>query len=145
MRYLLLVLLLLGSSAPAFALYKCNSGGKTTYTDSSCANGTSSDLGDISDKATPSNLAQAHEQNAQDKRKLKELETARHRREAAEERQQRKLAKAADNKRKKCASLQLKKKWSNEDAANATSKNRQKAIRRARRLAEKYELECGKR
>lgn len=144
MRYLLFVFLLLGSSAPAFAVYKCNSGGKTSYTDSSCANGTSSDLGDISNKATPSDLAQAHEQNTQDKRKLKKLETARHKREAVEERQQQKMAKAADSKRKKCASLQLKKKWGNEDAANATGKNREKARLRARRLAEKYDLECGK-
>lgn len=145
MRRILLTTLLLSFSLPVLAVYKCEIGDKVTYSDTPCINGKSHDLGGQANKSNASDVAKANEQNAQEKSKLKQLETARHKREAEEEKQQQKLAQAAASKKKKCTSLELKKKWSAEDAANASGKKRESAKRKARRMAEKYEMECGKR
>ncbi|MGZ5818998.1 MAG: hypothetical protein ACXWJD_09660 [Burkholderiaceae bacterium] len=143
MYRLLFASVLFAFSIPALALYKCEAGDKITYIDAPCTMGKSQDLGSTTGKTPASDLAKANEQNAQDKSRLKQLETARHKREAEEEKQQHKLDAAAQNKKKRCGSLALKKKWSKEDAAHATGKKEETAKRKARRAAEKYELECG--
>ncbi|HEY8101858.1 MAG TPA: DUF4124 domain-containing protein [Burkholderiaceae bacterium] len=145
MRRLLFASLLLSFSFPALAVYKCEAGDKITYSDAPCATGKSVDLGNKTSTSAASDIAKAKEQNTQEKKQLKELETARHKREAAEDKQQEKLMKTAAGKKKKCASLELKKKWSNEDAANASVKKQESAKRKVHRAEEKYELECGKR
>jgi hypothetical protein len=144
MRRILITTLLFLFSLPAFAVYKCEIGDKVTYSDAPCINGKSHDLGDQSTKSNAVDVAKANEQNAKEKSKLKQLETARHKREAEEDKQQQKLVRAAASKKKKCASLELQRKWKNEDAANASVKKQESAKRKAHRAAEKYELECGK-
>jgi hypothetical protein len=138
----LLAALLLSLSLPALAVYKCETSGKVIYSDAPCLKGNSTDLGDIANKSTAADIAQANSQNSQEKKQLKQLETARHKREAEDDKQQQKIAKAEASKKKKCASLALKKKWSKENAENATGKKRESAKRKAHQLAEKYELEC---
>lgn len=144
MRQFLLASLLAVISLPALAVYKCEVDGKVTYSDAHCTSGKSVDLGEQAPTSTAADIAKANEQNAQEKSKLKQLETARHRREAKEEKQQRKIANATAIKRKKCASLELKRKWSHEEMANASGKKRERAQRNARHTEEKYLLECGK-
>lgn len=144
MRRLLFTALLFSFSLPAFAIYKCAAGDKTAYSDTPCMNGQSLDLGNKSDKNSASDIAKAKEQNEKEKHQVKLLETARHKREATEEKQQQKLAQTVERKRKKCASLAMQMKWGNEDAASTIGKKQESAKRKARRLKEKYELECGK-
>jgi hypothetical protein len=143
MRYPLIGAFLLTFSLPAFAVYKCESGDKVIYGDAPCANGKSYDLGDKSSHSTASDIAKANEQNLEEKSKLKHLENTRHKKEAAEEKQQQKIAKAEVRKKKKCASLELKKKWNHEDMANMTGKQHESAKRKEIRLKEEYVLECG--
>jgi len=140
----ILASLFLFVSCPALAVYKCESGGKTIYSDAPCATGQSSDLGDIADKSSPEDVAKARQLHAQEKAKVKQLEKARHQREAQDEKRQQQALKAAAAKKKKCAALEQKKKWSAEDAASASIKRLEQAKLRARRAAEKYEMECGK-
>lgn len=144
MRQFLLASLLIAISLPALAIYKCEVNEKIIYSDARCANGKSVDLGEQAPQSTAADITKANEQNAQEKNKLKQLETARHKREAEEEKQQHKIANATASKKKKCASLELKKKWSHEEMANATGKKRENAQRKARRLDEKFALECSK-
>jgi hypothetical protein len=138
------LILLFSFSLPAFAVYKCENGGKVTYSDTTCMTGKSLDLGNQANSSSAADIARTQAQNAHEKKELRELETARHKREATEEKEQKKLAKTAEAKRKKCASLALKKKWSDEDLTRAAGKSQEKALVRAHRAAEKYELECGK-
>jgi hypothetical protein len=140
----LLLCLLVSVSAPAMAVYKCESRGKTTYSDTPCVEGKSQELSNRQIvTASESDTAEAQRQLAQDKREARRLESARLRREAAEEKERSRIAKAHASKKKQCASLALRKKWSDEDAADAAGKSAEKARRNARRAAEKYELECG--
>jgi hypothetical protein len=144
MLYSLIVAFLLSFSLPAFAIYKCESGDKVIYGDAPCNNGKSYDLGDKTSHSSASDIAKANEQNIEEKSKLKHLENARHKKEAAEEKQQQKIAKAEVSKKKKCTSLELRRKWNHEDMANSAGKKHESAKRKETRLKEEYELECGK-
>jgi hypothetical protein len=135
---------LLLCTAPAFAAaYKCQSNGKTVYSDAPCPDGDAVDLkntpgGTVSD----AQVKQSTQQAAHNKAELKRLEKDRHKREAAEEKEQKKASKEQAAKRKKCASLAMKKKWAEDDAAASVGKKSDKARTKARRLAEQYALEC---
>lgn len=135
----LLVLAL--NSAPALAAYKCESGGKISYGDEPCRSGTTVAL---PEPPGGDDAAQAKMRAAREKREAERLENARHKREAAEEKLRTRIAKADAARRKKCQSLAMSRKWSEEDAAAATGKSAEKAKRKARRKAEQYEAECGK-
>lgn len=138
----LLIALLLSCCTPAFAIYKCETGGKTSYSDTPCPNGTIMDAAKLA--PPPTDSLQAERQLAQQKKEAGQLRQARQQREAAEERQQHKQARAYAAKQKKCTSSALRKKWAEEDAAQANGKAAPKAVRTARRATEKHELECGK-
>lgn len=140
MLRILLIFSLASFSAPSWAIYKCESGGATLYTEAPCPGGKSMHL---SDSGNPADAAQAQQQTAKEKKELARLETARHKREAIEEKEQERASRAAGARQKKCASLAQRKKWMMEDAANATGKSAAKANLKVRRMAEKYELECG--
>jgi hypothetical protein len=101
----------------------------------------------INDKAnaSASDASQAERQLAREKNELKQLENARHKHEAKDEKRQRQAERYDAAMRKKCASLAQRKKWSEEDAAKGGTINSiEKAKTKARRIAEQYELECGK-
>lgn len=143
MLRILLAVLLLSLSAAAAAAYKCEAGGKTTYSETPCPGGKTVDLNDndAMHAASPETV-QAQRQLAAEKKKVHQLETARHQREAKEARRQQSAARTDARKKQKCAALELRKKWSEEDLARATGKNTEKAKLRTRRMHEKYALEC---
>lgn len=135
-----LVISLLTFSTPALAIYKCESGGRIVYSDTPCSNGKSTtlniDAGPLGDPDT------ARDQVEQDKRQLQQLESARQKQDAIDDREHRRRQKAHAAKQKKCADLALKRKWAEEDVTNAHPKSVERARRSARRAAEKHELEC---
>ncbi|WP_019141422.1 DUF4124 domain-containing protein [Noviherbaspirillum massiliense] len=137
----LLLCALLCLSAPAMAVYKCEAGGKVTYSDKPCAGGRQIDLGP---GVSPSDTTQANSQLAQEKAKLAQLESERHKREAKEEKEQQKLARVARAKQNRCMAMARRRNAADEDAAAATGKAHDKAMRRLRRIVEEYEAECRK-
>jgi hypothetical protein len=140
-----LIFLLALVAAPAFAIYKCESNGQVTYGDAACRGSKALSLeNSIDTEVRASNVVNAKEQLAREKKEVTRLEKERHKREAAEEKEQTKIAKSDAVKRKRCSTLALRKKWADEDGAAATGKSREKAQRKARRAAETHQAECGK-
>ncbi len=131
--------LLASFSIPGLAIYKCESAGTTTYSEVPCPGGK---LMDLDDKPNESEAAKSSQQSAKEKQQLIRLENARHKREAVEEKAKQRAARAAAAKERKCASLAQRKNWLQEDAAKASGKSAEKAKLKARRMAEKYQLEC---
>jgi hypothetical protein len=142
LRIVLLSLLVL-ICAPALAVYKCESGGTITYSDEPCRGGKVLELDNPASGKTPASSAE--HQAALDKREARRLEKERHQREAIESKEQQRVAYVNATMQKRCASLALQKKWSEEDAAATTGRSADRAMRKAQRSAEKYEAECGKR
>jgi len=140
MHKLALFCVLVLGSAPAMAIYKCEAGGKITYSDEACPGGRAVD---IQNGGKPV-ASDAGQRAAREKSELERLQQARRKEEAANQKEQAKIAKADAATHKKCATLAMRKKWGEEDAAAASLKSAEKAKRNARRKAEKYEAECGK-
>jgi hypothetical protein len=138
----LLIALLLSFCTPAFAIYKCEANGRISYNDTPCPE--SKHVNTVNASQLSSDPAQAERQLTQQKNEVRQLQQERRQRETAESKQQDRNARTYAAKQKKCASSALHKKWAEEDAAQASGKSISKATRKARRAAEKYELECGK-
>lgn len=138
----LLIALLLSFCTPAFAIYKCEANGRISYIDTPCPGGRL--ITTVPTTPTSSERAQAEHQLAQEKNQVRQLQQERRQREAAENKQQVRAARFYAVKQKKCTSAALHKKWAEEDAAQAGGKSVSKAVRKARRAAEKYEMECGR-
>lgn len=132
--------LLLTCSASSFAIYKCDSGGKTIYSDTECPGGRALAV----EAAAPAGAADARRQAREEKYVLDRLERARTKREAMEERERQRAAKSAAAQQKKCAALARKQRWAEEDATAATGRTTETARRKAQRKAEEYETECGR-
>jgi hypothetical protein len=126
-------------SSPAFAIYKCTSNGKVTYSDVLCLDGSTLV---IPTAPASSSLSQAKLQLEQQKTEVNRLEKERHKQATKEEHQQRQLTRIDASKQKKCTSLALHRKWATEDASNTSIKAAEKARRKARRAEEKYILNC---
>lgn len=142
---LFLLALLISFSAPALAIYKCESGGKITYSDAPCRGGKVLELQEpVTGKSPAADMASAKQEVAREKKELHRLEKERHKSEDEDDKRQQKIANAQAARQKKCTSLTMRRKWSEEDAATARGKSFEKAKRKARRQVEKYELECGK-
>lgn len=143
MPSLLLSFILLFVSAPALAIYKCESGGKTSYSDLPCPDTTSnSKSGRIIIPPAPTDTRAAQEKLMQDKRRLQALETQRSKEAAAAEKERQKIVKEQERKRKRCATLEQRTRWAQEDAARASLKRMAREQRKAQRTAEKQQLEC---
>jgi hypothetical protein len=140
----LLIALLLTFCTPAFAIYKCETNGKVSYNDTPCAESQHVKINTLNTSQLSSDPAQAERQLTQQKNQVRQLQQERRQREMAENKLQDRNAHTYAAKQKKCASSALHRKWAEEDAAQATGKSASKATRKARRAAEKYELECGK-
>lgn len=125
---------------PAFAVYKCESGGKVTYADAPCLEGKSTAFSTTS--AGDPDVAQ-HRASAE-KSSLKRLEKERHRREAAEERGRERATRAGAAKQKQCAGLARRQKRAFENVAATTGKANEKAKLKARHITEDYEAACGR-
>jgi hypothetical protein len=141
MLRLILTTLLLATCAPALAVYKCESGGKLSYSDTPCLGGKNIMM---SEAVEPADATDANSRLLRDKAEVNRLERERHQREAHDEKERQQAARAVARNQKKCDSLALRKKWAEEDAAHATGKSAEKIKRKAHRSAEKFELECRK-
>lgn len=141
----LLLLALIFFSAPAFAIYKCESGDKIMYSDTPCHNGKTGSMKEISiaSPANESDSRTAQQQLQQEKKELHGLQQRREKQQLHEERQQAKRYKVAESKKKKCAESAQRVQWANEDAAKAPPKNSERAKQKAMRTAEKHQLLCG--
>jgi hypothetical protein len=139
-----LLSLLMAVPMPALAVYKCESHGRTTYTDTPCGAAQS----ELPPLAPPSDPAGARRRAAGERSQLaridKDLEQARASRERQQQRSQKDKADQAH--KKKCTLLALEMKWSAEDASSVTrtvSDKTESLKRQARRKAERHEAECG--
>ena len=133
---------LFATGAGAAPTYKCETGGKTTYSDRPCPEGRQSALPpmpvgvDMEGKNTPV---------TRDARTLLELEKmriAREERALRDDKAAERAAHAGAAKRKQCARLKLRHKWAQEDAARAQGGQREAALRKTRRHAETLAVEC---
>lgn len=145
MLRILLISILAAWTAPALAIYKCESGGKVSYSQLPCPAGNSVTLPDYSETPEP---GQARLQAAREKKEAARLEQARHQREASEEKEQQRIAKQRSQRtspaaQQKCAKLEMRKKWAEDGARSPSLKEPEKASRNAQHLAERYERECG--
>ncbi len=138
----LLLSLLLAAAAPAFAAYKCEANGKTLYSDTPCTAGKTIEL-EEKVTVTAADRALAQERLAKDKASVARQKKERLKREAAEKKLAQAAAKKTAAKQAKCATLAQRVKWSEEDAEQATGKSIPKAKKKARRMNEKYTLQCG--
>lgn len=138
-RHALTVAFLLSCSTPALAVYKCAEDGKVSYSDTPCAGGRQLDISIPAVDATSARQQFAHEKN-----ELKRLENDRHKREAIEEKEQLRVARAMASRKKKCDALARRVKWAEEDSRLAQGRSTEKAKRRAHRLTEQYDGECAK-
>jgi hypothetical protein len=138
---ILTMLMLLMLSSPAWAVYKCEAGGKTVYSDAPCR-----DIGaheqEIRLAPTGGDPLDAQQRLQQDKNELQRLENARRKQEAADEKAELRARKVRQARAKKCGELALQVKWAREDANNASIKTRDKAQRKLRRAEEKQRLSC---
>jgi hypothetical protein len=135
----LLSAFLVSAAMPAFAIYKCEMNGKTTYGDAPCAGGQRIEV----DHAVSGSGAQSRRELLQQKAELKRLEGTRHKQEDQQAKLRRAAARTDAAKQKKCASLARRKKWASEDAVTAAGKSAEKMRRKARRAQETYHEECG--
>jgi hypothetical protein len=137
----LVVTFLICLPLPAFAVFKCEVGGKTIYSDMPCAGGKITQLNDPS-APTAADAANARLVAERQRREAKEIDARRRKQEAQEEKERERIAKASVKKREKCAKLALKGKWAADDAAKATGPKGEKLKVRAQRSAETYAAEC---
>ncbi|MDQ9170255.1 hypothetical protein Q8A64_07480 [Oxalobacteraceae bacterium R-40] len=141
----LAVLLLASYSSSSLAIYKCEENGKVIYSDEKCSSGKLKSIDTTNGKISESALNEATARNKREKETLQQLKKTRQRDEALEEKSRQKRMRTNEALRKKCQALELKKKWSEEDAVAATGKSAEKSKRTAMRNKEKYEAECSKR
>ena len=129
---------LLGGTAAAETVYKCNDGGKISYADRPCGKSAVA----LHLRVAPAAPAEAAERLAREKAFLKEVEGERA---AEEERAARAAARAQRElavQRKRCDKLRLQTKWADEDIRRASRDEAEKARTKARRQAEALAVEC---
>ena len=144
-------LTLIAATSGAQNIYKCTDQGKVSYGAVPCTAGESVEIKVPSGPADPA----AHGASlARQKASADRLERERHKREAADEREQERVGRAAAVYRKKCGILKLNVQWAAEDAAgasadltnkvtnNISNKAADKARIKAIRAAQKLALEC---
>ncbi|HEY0843968.1 MAG TPA: DUF4124 domain-containing protein [Noviherbaspirillum sp.] len=129
-----------GISAPALAIYKCESEGRTTYSDIPCPGGKSLEV----PITAASDSDAAGRAAAREKKALASLEKERHRREAVEARELKTANRAAAARRKKCDNLARRQKRADDAVRTSVGKANERAKLNARRVAEDYEAACGR-
>jgi hypothetical protein len=134
----LLLSIFVCASAPAFAIFKCESGGKVTYSDTNCSGGRVLDVNGAPATDAPKAVRQAE----QEKKSLKRLESEQRKQTAQEDRARQRIARTEAMRRQKCTSLERRQRWADEDAAHATGKSAERAKRKARHATEQYQDEC---
>lgn len=136
-------LLLLALALPAAALaqvHKCTVDGKVTYSQAPCERGQAAVIA-VPDAPPPDPGAKAD--LARQKGEAKLMEKERLKREAHQQREDEAAHRVAVKRRDKCQKLRQDQKWAEEDARGALIQNSERAQVKARRVAERYKLECG--
>lgn len=152
---LLMTLALLSQPAAADGVYKCSSGGKVSYADRPCTNGTATRLpppaavGVAPPEANAVTTRDARTlvefeklRMAREKEQAREIARQQARDEAKTERERQRQVRAASARRKTCDKLRLRRKWAVEDVAHASGKAQEAARRKAKRQAEALAVEC---
>ncbi|RJF98879.1 DUF4124 domain-containing protein [Noviherbaspirillum saxi] len=128
-------------SNPALAVYRCEADGKVSYSDIACPSARQLDIKASSAGPTPTDKKRL----AEEKKFVERAEKARHKEEAAEEKARQRAARQRLAQDKKCDALARRQRWASEDVSAATQKSAEKARRKASRVNEQYEAECGAR
>ncbi len=129
----------LSGSAHAQPVYKCSSDGKVTYSEAPCRFGKTVEL---QVPAPPQLAPHAKGELVRQKSESTRLESARHQREAQDQRANMAGDRAAAAYRKKCGALRLKQKWAEQDALKAAAPKIAEARLKVRRAGEMLTLEC---
>ncbi|MGN6703275.1 MAG: hypothetical protein ACTHKB_09970 [Burkholderiaceae bacterium] len=148
-KHLLLTMSLLACALPAHAVYRCESpdGSTVGYRDTPCPHAKSVDLGNpAAPTASPADAAASRAALDRDRRELHRLEATRHKEEKEQARREQAAARAQKARDAKCRSLALRRKWAEEDAAEAgrssSGTSAARARKKSRRLGEQYALAC---
>ena len=128
-------------SAPALAIYKCDSGGSVSYSDSPCPGGK---LVPTTDSVSPAETARAEQRAKRQRDELGRIDAERRKTDAQELKNRNKLARAESSQTKKCAQLALRKKSTEDRVAEASKRSMAKARTKALHAADQYELQCSK-
>ncbi|WP_395407924.1 DUF4124 domain-containing protein [Pseudoduganella sp. UC29_106] len=139
MKTLLLFALVLPAAAQA-QVHKCTVDGKVTYSQAPCERGQAAVIA-VPDAPAPDPGAKTD--LARQKREAKLMEKERLKREAHQDREDEATHRVAAKRRDKCQKLKQDQKWAEEDARGAQIQNSERAQIKARRVAERYKLECG--
>ena len=139
MRNILLPLMLLVFSTHAHAINKCEFNGKVTYSEQPCLEGKSTE---IAEPPPPTDPVGAKKIAATEKKEANRLHNERLKSEAKVDKEREKIQRSALAKKKKCASLEQRRKWAEEDVSKAEWQAKEKKKLIARRAGEKYALEC---
>jgi len=136
------MLLMLCSAAAAAeggaqAVHKCTQDGKVTYTEQPCAGGT---VIAVPEAPAPDTSAAAELKRA--RKQADALEKERHKRQAADSREDAAASRAAAARHQKCEKLRLDKKWADEDLRRAQPQHEERARIKAQRAADKLNLAC---
>jgi hypothetical protein len=136
--------LVLGVSKAHAATYKCEKEGRITFTEIPCSDGKSSEikLNTNANAVAESEYQRALKNKKNDEAALKKIETTRDKDLANQAKESKTLAAKNEKKKAQCADLQLKLKWAQEDARNASIKNEEKAKTKVRRASEKADQAC---
>lgn len=136
-----------GWSAPAWAVYKCESAGQVSYSDTACANGKTLAMQDDQD-----NQGIKPRPSARDKATAQQLQRQQRERAKADKQQAKAQAKAEreearakllqEKKQRKCVQLAQRKKWAEDELRSANMKNQEKARRKSQRASDQYLAEC---
>lgn len=136
----LLALSAVALPAQAQTLHKCTVDGKVSYSHQPCDRGQAAVIA-VPEAPAPDPTA-AKELQRQ-RKEADKLESARHKREARQEREDIAAGRVAAARARKCDKLRLQQKWAEEDARGATIQGLERARTRASRANDLYKLECG--
>lgn len=124
----------------ASAVHRCESGGKLSYSDLPCSGATAMTI-----DATPPVERNIRASDANQQRQAAELARLQQLREVRERQDQRirdLAARGAAAREKKCHTLEMQRKWREEDLRDASLKQEANARKRLRRTEERYRDEC---
>ncbi len=135
------LLVAIGCSLPAHAIYQCRINGTLTYSDLPCGN----DALVLQNSPGPKNSGDsstAADSLHRERAEIARLQRLREQRERQDQQIRDLAARGAAARERKCQSLALQLRWREEDLRDATLQEEKKARVRARRAAEKLAQEC---
>ena len=125
---------------PALAVHRCDSAGKTSYSDLPCPGSSGVRIDEPRPVSPVANRPDLNQQRQA--AELARLQQMRELRERQDQRIRDLAARGAAAKEKKCHTLALQLKWREEDLRDASLKQEANARKRLRRTGERYQDEC---